>query len=86
MKRTYSVKFKNKNKMLKDEESIAQVKNTIIEETSETGVEIAEEGQLVTIEANDEEDYQSIMNIVVNVFRKLDDKSEVSYKFGLNRN
>ena len=46
MKRTYSVKFKNKNKMLKDEESIAQVKNTIIEETSATGVEIAEEGQL----------------------------------------
>ena len=86
MKRTYSVKFKNKNKMLKDEESIAQVKNTIIEETSATGVEIAEEGQLVTIEANDEEDYRSIMNIVVNVFRKLDDKSEVSYKFGLNRN
>ncbi len=86
MKRTYSVKFKNKNKMLKDEESVAQVKNTILDETLATGVDVEEQGQLVTIEANNEEDYQSIMNIVVNVFRKLDDKSEVSYKFGLNRN
>lgn len=86
MKRTYSVKFKNKNKMLKDEEAAAQVKNTILDETSATGVEIAEEGQIVTIEADNEEDYETIMNIVVNVFRKLDDKSEVSYKFGLNRN
>ncbi len=86
MKRTYSVKFKNKNKMLKDEEAVAQVKNTILDETSATGVEIAEEGQIVTIEADNEEDYETIMNIVVNVFRKLDDKSEVSYKFGLNRN
>ena len=31
-----------------------------------------------------EEDFEEVMNRVVNVFRRIDDKSEVSYKFALN--
>ena len=32
-----------------------------------------------------EEDFEPVMDRVVNIFRRIDDKSEVSYKFGLNR-
>ncbi len=45
---------------------------------------IKDEGQIVTIEADDEQ-FSEVMNGVVNVFRRIDDKSEVSYKFELNR-
>ena len=44
-----------------------------------------DDGQIVTIET-DEEKFPEVMNVVVNVFRKIDDKSEVSYKFALNQN
>ena len=35
-------------------------------------------------EVEKEEDFEEVMNRVVNVFRRIDDKSEVSYKFALN--
>ena len=85
MTRTYSVKFKSKSKMLTDEESIKNTENAILEESKAKAAKVEDAGQIVTIEA-DEEDFVSVMNTVVNVFRKIDDKSEVSYKFGLNRN
>ena len=44
-----------------------------------------DDGQIVTIEAADDK-FTEVMNVVVNVFRKIDDKSEVSYKFALNQN
>ena len=37
-----------------------------------------------SIEVEKEEDFEEVMNRVVNVFRRIDDKSEVSYKFALN--
>jgi hypothetical protein len=60
------------------------VKKSIFEHTKATDVVIKEEGQVVTIEADDEQ-FSEVMNGVVNVFRRIDDKSEVSYKFELNR-
>jgi hypothetical protein len=84
MVRTYSVKYKSKSKMLTDEQKIEQTKKTILDETAAKSVEIKDDGQIVSIEA-DEDDFPEVMNTVVNVFRKIDDKSEVSYKFALNR-
>ena len=58
-------------------------KKSIIEDAKADSVEIMDEGQIITIEA-DEDKFPDVMNGVVNVFRRIDDKSEVSYKFGLN--
>ena len=85
MVRTYSVKYKNKGKMLTTPEAVADTEQTILDETAAASVKIEEDGQIVTIEA-DEERFSDVMNIVVNVFRKIDDKSEVTYKFALNKN
>ena len=84
MVRTYSVEYKSKSKMLTDEQKIEQTKKTILDETAAKSVEIKDDGQIVSIEA-DEDDFPEVMNTVVNVFRRIDDKSEVSYKFALNR-
>lgn len=85
MTRTYSVKYKNKSKMLKDSESISNTEKAILEDSLVKSVKIEDEGQIVTIET-EEENFPEVMNKVVNVFRKIDNNSEVSYKFGLNRN
>ncbi len=80
MTRNYSVKFKNKSKMLKTPEAVEAAKQEILADTAAEEVVITEEGQHIAIEAK-EEDFPAIMNMVVNVFRKLDDKSEVSFQF-----
>lgn len=84
MIRTYSVKFKSKSRLLDTPDKVENVKKSILEHTKATDVEIKDEGQIVTIEADDEQ-FSEVMNGVVNVFRRIDDKSEVSYKFELNR-
>ncbi len=84
MKRTYNVKFKSASKKLTTPEKIEEAKNAIISEAKADSVEITDDGQIVTIEAEPER-FPEVMNGVVNVFRKIDDKSEVSYKFNLNR-
>ena len=81
MVRTYSVKYKSKSKMLTDAEKV----EAILDETVAKSVEIKDDGQIVSIEA-EEDEFTEVMNTVVNVFRKIDDKSEVSYKFALNMN
>ena len=78
MVRTYSVKYKSKSKMLTDAEKVEAA-------TVAKSVEIKDDGQIVSIEA-EEDEFTEVMNTVVNVFRKIDDKSEVSYKFALNMN
>lgn len=83
MIRTYAVKYKSKSKMLTTQELIDSTKQTILDETCATDVEIKEDGQVISIEA-DEDKFPEVMNTVVNVFRRIDDKSEVSYKFNLN--
>lgn len=85
MIRTYSVKYKNKGRMLTTPETVADTEQIILDETGAASVRIEEDGQVVTIEA-DEDHISEVMNIVVNVFRKIDDKSEVTYKFALNKN
>lgn len=84
MIRTYSVKFKNKSKMLTTKEAVAEIEQEIVEETGAKSAVIKEDGQIVSIEA-DEDEFPLVMNKVVNVFKKIDDRSEVSYKFGMNR-
>ncbi len=86
MTRTYSVKYKNKSKMLKDSDAISNTEKVILEDPLVKSVKITDEGQIFSIEVENEDDFPEVMNKVVNVFRKIDDKSEVSYKFGLNRN
>ena len=79
MVRTYSVKYKSKSKMLTDAEKVEAAKKAILDETVAKSVEIKDDGA-------EEDEFTEVMNTVVNVFRKIDDKSEVSYKFALNMN
>ena len=72
MTRTYAVKYKSKSKMLTTPEQVAQTEEDIKALALVKDAVIKEDGQVVTVE-------------VVNIFRRIDDKSEVSYKFGLNR-
>ena len=83
MIRTYSVKYKSKSKMLTDQAAVEHTEKEILEDTLVKSVKIENDGQVVSIEA-EENDFTEVMNKVVNVFRKIDDKSEVSYKFALN--
>lgn len=85
MVRTYSVRYKSKSKMLTDAAAVADARKSILDETAATAVEIKDDGQVITIEAA-QEDFSEVMNTVVNVFRKIDDRSEVTYNFALNNN
>ena len=84
MIRSYGVKFKSKSKLLTTAEAVEKTEAAILEASVAKSVKIEEDGQVIRVEAN-EEDFPSVMNTVVNVFRQIDDKSEVSYKFGLNK-
>ena len=80
MTRTYAVKYKSKSKMLTTPEQVAKT-----EEDIKALALVKDAGQVVTVEVENEEDFEPVMDRVVNIFRRIDDKSEVSYKFGLNR-
>lgn len=86
MTRTYSVKYKSKSKMLTTEEAVENTIKEIEKIELVKSVSIADDGQILTVETDAEENFSSIMDKVVNVFRRIDDKSEVSYDFALNRN
>lgn len=85
MTRTYAVKYKSKSKMLITPEQVAQTEEDIKALALVKDAVIKEDGQVVTVEVENEEDFEKVMDRVVNIFRRIDDKSEVSYKFGLNR-
>lgn len=85
MTRTYAVKYKSKSKMLTTPELVAQTEEDIKALELVKDAVIKEDGQVVTVEVENEEDFEPVMDKVINIFRRIDDKSEVSYKFGLNR-
>ena len=85
MTRTYAVKYKSKSKMLTTPERVAQTEEDIKALELVKDAVIKEDGQVVSVEVENEEDFEMVMDRVVNIFRRIDDKSEVSYKFGLNR-
>ena len=85
MTRTYAVKYKSKSKMLTTPELVAQTEEDIKALELVKDAVIKEDGQIVTVEVENEEDFEPVMDRVINIFRRIDDKSEVSYKFGLNR-
>ena len=85
MTRTYAVKYKSKSKMLTTPEQVAKTEEDIKALALVKEAVIKEDGQVVTVEVENEEDFEKVMDRVVNIFRRIDDKSEVSYKFGLNR-
>lgn len=85
MTRTYAVKYKSKSKMLTTPELVAQTEEDIKALELVKDAVIKEDGQVVTVEVENEDDFEPVMDRVVNIFRRIDDKSEVSYKFGLNR-
>lgn len=86
MTRTYAVKYKSKSKMLTTNEAVENTIKEIEKIELVKSVNITDDGQIVTVETDAEENFSSIMDKVVNVFRRIDDKSEVSYDFALNRN
>ena len=85
MTRTYAVKYKSKSKMLTTPEQVAKTEEDIKALALVKDAVIKEDGQVVTVEVENEEDFEPVRDRVVNIFRRIDDKSEVSYKFGLNR-
>ena len=85
MTRTYAVKYKSKSKMLTTPEQVAKTEEDIKASALVKDAVIKEDGQVVSVEVENEEDFEKVMDRVVNIFRRIDDKSEVSYKFGLNR-
>ena len=85
MTRTYAVKYKSKSKMLTTPEQVAKTEEDIKALELVKDAVIKEDGQVDTVEVENEEDFEPVMDRVVNIFRRIDDKSEVSYKFGLNR-
>ena len=85
MTRTYAVKYKSKPKMLTTPELVAQTEEDIKALELVKDAVIKEDGQVVTVEVENEDDFGPVMDRVINIFRRIDDKSEVSYKFGLNR-
>ena len=85
MTRTYAVKYKSKSKMLTTPELVAQTEEDIKALELVKDAVIKEDGQVVTVEVETEDDFGPVMDRVINIFRRIDDKSEVSYKFGLNR-
>lgn len=85
MTRTYAVKYKSKSKMLTTPELVAQTEEDIKALELVKDAVIKENGQVVTVEVENEDDFGPVMDRVINIFRRIDDKSEVSYKFGLNR-
>ena len=84
MTRTYAVKYKSKSKMLTTAEQVAKTEEDIKAIDLVKDVVIKEDGQVVTVEVENEEDFEPVPDGAVNIFRRIDDKSEVSYKFGLN--
>ena len=85
MTRTYAVKYKSKSKMLTTPELVAQTEEDIKALELVKDAVIKEDGQVVTVEVENEDAFGPVMDRVINIFRRIDDKSEVSYKFGLNR-
>ena len=85
MTRTYAVKYKSKSKMLTTPELVAQTEEDIKALELVKDAVIKEDGQVVTVEVENEDDFGPVMDRVFYIFRSFDDKSEVSYKFGLNR-
>lgn len=85
MTRTYAVKYKSKSKMLTTPELVAQTEEDIKALELVKDAVIKDDGQVVTVEVENEDDFEPVMDRVINIFRRIDDKSEVSYKFGLNR-
>ena len=85
MTRTYAVKYKSKSKILTTPELVAQTEEDIKALELVKDAVIKEDGQVVTVEVENEDDFGPVMDRVINIFRRIDDKSEVSYKFGLNR-
>ena len=85
MTRTYAVKYKSKSKMLTTPELVAQTEEDIKALELVKDAVIKEDGQVVTVEVENEDDFGPVMDRVINIFRRIDDKSGVSYKFGLNR-
>ena len=71
--------------MLTTPELVAQTEEDIKALELVKDAVIKEDGQVVTVEVENEDDFEPVMDRVINIFRRIDDKSEVSYKFGLNR-
>ncbi|MBS4900526.1 MAG: hypothetical protein KHZ87_07210 [Clostridiales bacterium] len=84
MIKTYDVRYSsNSKKMTKEEEELAQKELSEIENV--ISVKVSQEGQIFSIEA-EPDDFTAILDRAINIFRRHDAKSEVTYEFALNEN
>ncbi len=83
MTRKYLIKYSSKSKAPKDEALTAlveEIKNVNLVDDAA----LSEDGTILTITTEDEANLIPIMDAVVNVFRRQDGKSEVTYDFAIN--
>ncbi|MGI5990216.1 MAG: hypothetical protein ACOX78_08155 [Lachnospiraceae bacterium] len=85
MKRSYFIDYSSKSKVpatKEDREGLVKEMKAVDKVIDAT---MSDDGLVITIEAEKEEDYTPIMDTIVNVFRRWDDTSEVEFKFDLNK-
>ena len=73
MTRTYQVKYKSKSKMLTTPEKVEDTKKTILEVPRVKSVEIKDDGQIVSIEVEKEEDFEEaarLRDLIAELSRK----------------
>lgn len=66
-----------------EKKSLEQLESEISDIEGVSKAEVSQKGHVVGIEADDE-DFPVIMNKVVNLFRRFDDSSNVTYDFQMN--
>ena len=71
MTRTYAVKYKSKSKMLTTPEQVAQTEEDIKALELVKDAVIKEDGQVVSVEVENEEDFEKVMDRVVNISEEL---------------
>ena len=70
MTRTYAVKYKSKSKMLTTPELVAQTEEDIKALELVKDAVIKEDGQVVTVEVENEDDFGPVMDRVINICRE----------------
>lgn len=85
MKRAYFIDYSSKKKVPATQENRDKLVSEMKAVEKVQDAAISDDGLVITIEAEKEEDYTPIMDAIVNVFRRWDDTSEVEFKFDLNK-
>lgn len=85
MKRAYFIDYSSKSKVPAKEKDRAKLVKEMKACDRVQDASISDDGLVITVEVEKEEDFTPAMDAIVNVFRRWDDTSEVEFKFDLNK-